>query len=502
MFKKNNFIFVFSLLLLGGCSVGPDWEKPTAKLPSSFLPPTGKPAKSQVITMPVDPMWWNIFQDKELSSLVSRVAAANLDVAEASARLAQSRSERRIVGADRYPTAHLNASYARERASPNGILGLMGTTQPQAIDTIANGSPGFGPSALPGSSGSHPFNLWQYGFDSSWEVDLWGRVRRSVEASSAMVEASEDTRRGILISVLAEIARDYIQLRGVQAQIIIVKENLDIATHSLSLTKLRFTNGATTNLDVANASAQVATIRADLPELQKQEAQLINALSFLLGEPPRALKQELSTPQPVPPVPPRVPMGLPSDLARFRPDIRAAEAQLHAATANIGVAKADFYPRITLSGSLDIQALQFSGLGALASRQYGLGPTISIPFFEGGKLHGTLELRKAQQKEMAINYQRTVLRAWHEVDDALTTYNAAQNQREQWQESVKQNQTALEIAQTQYKEGVIDFLNVISVQNKLLLAQRALVKMDTDTDVALTNLYKALGGGWQADFPI
>lgn len=491
-----------ALLFLGGCTVGPDWHKPTPTLPLAFSRPVGEPAASRMDDASPDPVWWTIFGDAELSSLERRVASMNLDVAEATSRVAQSRAERRIVGADQYPSAHANASYARERASPNGVLGLLGTTQQQSTATIANGSPGFGPTSLPGSSGSAPFDLWQYGFDASWELDLWGRARRAVEASSAAVEVTADMRRGVLVSALAETARDYLQLRGVQAQISITQQNLDIATHSLSLTRLRLSNGATTNLDVANAAAQVSVIRAGLPALQKQEAQLINALSFLLGAPPRALAAELATPKPVPPVPPRIPVGLPSELAQQRPDIRSAEARLHEATADIGVAVADFYPRIMLSGSLDIQALQFSGLGSWASRQYGLGPSISLPIFEGGRLHGTLELRKAQQKQAAVVYQRTVLQAWHEVDDALTAYNAAQNQRSQWQDAVKQNRIALATAQSQYAQGAIDFLNVLTIQNQLLSAQRALTQADTDTDVALASLYKALGGGWQSDFPI
>ncbi|TWB23191.1 NodT family efflux transporter outer membrane factor (OMF) lipoprotein [Nitrospirillum bahiense] len=502
MSSASRLAMVGALLFLGGCTVGPDWHEPTPALPLAFSPPVGEAATSRMDAAAADPEWWTIFGDAELSSLERRVASMNLDVAEATTRVAQSRAERRMVGADQYPSASANASYARERASPNGVLGLLGTTQPQSAATIANGGPGFGPTSLPGSSGSPAFDLWQYGFDASWELDLWGRVRRAVEASSAEVEATADMRRGVLVSALAETARDYLQLRGVQAQIAITQQNLDIATHSLSLTKLRFSNGATTNLDVANAAAQVSAIQAGLPALRKQEAQLINALSFLLGAPPRALATELAAPKPIPPVPPRIPVGLPSELARQRPDIRSAEARLHEATANTGVAVADFYPRVVLGGSFDIQALQFSGLGSWASRQYGIGPSISLPIFEGGRLHGALELRKAQQKQAAIVYQRTVLQAWHEVDDALTAYNAAQNQRSQLLETVRQSRIALATAQSQYVEGAVDFLNVLSVQNQLLSVQRAQTQADTDTDLALASLYKALGGGWQSEFPV
>jgi NodT family efflux transporter outer membrane factor (OMF) lipoprotein len=445
----------------------------------------------------IEPSWWDIFGDAELSALQRRVAASNLDLAEATARLVGSRAERRIVAADRYPSSDANASYARERASPNGVLGFLGTSDNPSPGAVANGAPGFGPATLPGSDGAAPFNLWQYGFDASWELDLWGRVRRAVEASDAAVEGSADMRRGVLVSVLAETARDYLQLRGVQAEIDITQQNLDIAMHSLALTRLRFANGATTNLDVANAEAEVSSIRAGLPGLKQRQAELVNALSYLVGEQPRALQAELKQPRPIPPVPPEVPVGLPSELAERRPDIREAEAKLHQATAEVGVATAAFYPTITLSGSLDIQALQFSSLATWQSRQFGFGPGISMPLFEGGRLRGQLQLSKAEQKQAAIAYQRTVLNAWREVDDALTAYTAVQLRRAQLAEAVRHNQDALTTAQTQYAQGAADFLNVLTVQTRLLDTQRALIQSTADTDVALAGLYKALGGGWQ-----
>ena len=192
--------------------------------------------------------------------------------------------------------------------------------------------------------GLKPFSIYQGGLDASWEVDLWGRVRRSVESSNASVVAAEDVQRGVLLSTLAEVARDYIQLRGTQAQLQIARDNVKIAEQSLRLTRQRAEGGVTTDLDVAQASAQLKATLADIPPFEQQEAELINALSFLVGQPPNALRAELEVSNPVPPVPPRVPAGVPSELAQRRPDIRQAEAQLHATTADIGVAQANFYP--------------------------------------------------------------------------------------------------------------------------------------------------------------
>ncbi len=413
----------------------------------------------------------------------------------------ESLAESSEVSSQLYPNATANASYARERASPNGILGLLGTTTPNDPATVADGTQGFGPAGLPGSEGSPAYSLWQYGVGSSWELDLFGRIRRAVEASRAAIEVTEDERRGVLIGALAETARDYINLRGVQAQIEITKENLDTAQQSLSLSELRLANGATTNLDVANAKAAVDTIESRLPVLENQQDQLINALSYMIGAPPRTLSAELETAKPLPPLPPSVPIGLPSQLAERRPDIRQAADALHEATANIGVAEADFYPDVSLSGSFDIQALDATGLGFWNSRQYAVGPTISLPLFEGGQLRGQLRLRRAQQKQAAIDYRRTVLKAWQEIDDALTAYNTDQTARARLAAAVAENKVAVATAQQQYAQGSTTFLDVLNADDALLASQSALVAATTETDIGLAQIYTALGGGWEDQFP-
>jgi len=488
-------------LLLASCTVGPNWQAPTAPHPAAFLPAQGTPAPSRAFEAPASPDWWTIFGDPELTSLERRVAAENLDVADATERVMESLSESSEVSAAQYPNANFNSSWAHERASPNGILGLLGTTTPNDPAAVADGGQGFGPAAMPGSAGSPAYNLWQYGIGSSWELDLFGRIRRAVEASRAAVEVSEDERRGVVVSVLAETARDYLALRGVQGEIAITNKNLATAQQSVRLTQLRFTNGTTTTLDVANAGAAVDTIESRLPVLENEADQLINALSYLIGAPPRTLSAELAIAKPLPPIPPGVPVGLPSQLAQRRPDIRQAGDALHEATANIGVAEADFYPDISLSGSFDIQALDASGLGFWNSRQYAVGPTISLPLFEGGQLRGQLRLRRAQQKQAAIDYRRTVLKAWQEIDNALTAYNADQNQRARIKDAVAENKVAVATAQAQYAQGAADFLNVLNADDALLASQSALVQATTDTDVAIAQIYTALGGGWESTFP-
>ena len=485
-----------SCLALGGCAVGPDFHKPVASLPSTWTH-DGQSAPSHAVERKIAPDWWRIYRDPLLTSLERDVANSNLDLRAAAFRYAESKAERSIAGAAQLPVLNGAASYARERASPNGVLGLLGTGTDNSAATVASGQQGFGPSQLPGYDGGSAFDLPQYGLSASWELDLWGHVRRAVESAGAATQATDDMRRDMLVSLMATTARDYIDLRAVQAQIAITNQNLDLSRHSVELTKLRFENGATTSLDVSNSNAQYDTIQARLPDLERQRTHLVNALSFLMAREPGALERMLSVSPGIPTVPDTIPVGLPSELAERRPDIRLAEERLHAATANVGVAVSDFYPRVTLSGSLDIQALQFSGLGNFASRQYGFGPTISLPIFQGGRLRGQLRLRKAQQKEAAINYQRSVLSAWHEIDDAMADFSAAQRRRDRLAAATEENRNALRIAQTQYAQGAIDFLNVLTVQNQLLSTQGELVKSQADTAASLADLYKALGGGWK-----
>jgi NodT family efflux transporter outer membrane factor (OMF) lipoprotein len=497
--------------LAAGCTVGPSWKQQSIWSPPSWFgaghaAPHG--VASEPVLEPIDPNWWNIFQDAELTALEQRVAAANLNVRLATIRLAESRSQRQITGADQFPTLQADGSYTRQRVSQKGVLSLFGSGGGQSFGSTASnangtsGRSGAIPNSAAGGKSVPPFNLWQYGFDASWELDLWGRVRREVESADASVEASADARRNSLLSVEAEIARDYVQLRGIQTQLAIAHENIASEQETLQLSQARFRGGLTTELDVANAAAQLQSTQAQVPQLEEQQAQSINALSFLLGEAPGALQAELITPKSVPPVPPRVPVGVPSELARRRPDVRQAEAQLHSATADIGVAVGDFYPKVTLDGSFGLQALQFKDLGNWNARQYGLGPTISLPIFEGGRLKATLELRKVEQQEAALNYQQTVLQAWHDVDNALTAYADEQRRHDALAGAVAQNRTALTLSRQRYTQGVADFLNVLDAERSLLSAQLELAESSTTVSSNLVQLYKALGGGWEQTYPV
>ncbi|MBN3968424.1 efflux transporter outer membrane subunit [Pseudomonas gregormendelii] len=465
------------VISLSACTVGPDFQKPQVQQMADWSQPT-KAAASQAVAENMDERWWEVFNDPKLSALTQRALTDNLDLKLASSRLQQSRAARQVITADRYPNTAATGSYGRKRNSGEGL------NDPS------------------GNNGDSAFNLWDAGFSASWELDFWGRVRRETEAADATLEVAENDRRGVLLSVLAETARDYIQLRGVQGTRAVTEQNLDVARHSLKLSQLRLADGVATDLDVAEAAAQVSAIESRLPALEQRQSQLINALSLLMGEPPHALSAELAADAPVPQSPSQIAIGLPSQLAERRPDIRQAEARLHSATASIGVAKGDFYPRITLSGNVGSQAMQLSDFGSWGSRAFGIGPQFSVPLFDGGRLRGVLNLREAQQQEAAIAYQQTVLRAWHEIDDQLSAYNASQRRRDSLAEAVRQNQIALTTAQRQYVEGVVDFVNVLTVQGELLATQEQWVESSTGVSLAMVGLYKALGGGWESVYPL
>ena len=451
-----------ALLALSACSVGPDFQRPGDADAVNWSAQRGQ-TPSQALDAPLEAQWWTLLGDSQLNDLQHRVAAANLDLREADARLQQSRAIRQALGGDAVPNVGADLGYQRKRNSEVGL------------------------SDPSGKAGKDNFNQLDGSFDLSWELDFWGRVRRQLEAADANVQATEESRRDVLVSVLAETARNYLQLRAEQDLEAIIRSNLEIAQRSLELTRLRRADGVATELDVAEALTQVASIEARLPDSQKRQARLINALGYLLGEAPGALQAELAQARPLPQPPRGVPVGLPSELAQRRPDIRRAEAALHAATASIGVAKADFYPRISLNGSF----------GDWNSRTLGIGPSLSLPIFEGGRLKGMLALREAQQQESAIAYRRTVLNAWREVDDALTDYAAEQRRLASLDSAAEHGRTALANAREQYKAGAVDFLNVLSAQRELLATEEQQVRSREAVATTLVLLYKSLGGGWQ-----
>ncbi|HEX7391090.1 MAG TPA: efflux transporter outer membrane subunit, partial [Acidiphilium sp.] len=379
---------------LGGCELGPNFHQPNPRTASSFL--ANRPAMTAPDTVSqgkVDLAWWTSFGDPELTGLEQQAIAQNLDVKIATQRLAEAQAQAEIEGATLFPTLDFAGSYTREGPSKKGIFTAFGgggsnTDSSTKASNVANGGSQAGGAGGPSGASIESFNLFQYGFSSVFDFDIWGKNRRAVEASLAAVQASGDARRAVLLNTEAEVAQDYVNLRAEQTVLSITKDNLASAEHIAKLTAEREQAGLANALEVADARAQAASVKAQIPALRTRVDYLINQIGLLLGRGPEALRAELITPGAVPPVPPVVPVGLPSQLLQRRPDIREASAKLHEATAEIGVAKASFFPDISLSGSVSLQALQFSNLNQLAAVTYAVGPQITMPLFEGGKLRG------------------------------------------------------------------------------------------------------------------
>jgi multidrug efflux system outer membrane protein len=477
---------------LAGCAAGPDFVAPRPNLPAAWTaealaPSTAAGTPGAISAAPVgDPNWWAQFNDPILSSLITRAAKANLDLSQALLRIAAARAQTDIAAGGRWPTLAANAGYTRQRISE--------ATATTSLLASRNGRSGGVSGALPGLE--NPFPQAQVGFDASWELDLFGRVRRSVEAAEADAEASIDDSRDVLLSLEGEVARAYIDLRGAQRRSTVLEESLETARQLFDLTRERRQAGMGNDLDVANAGAQRTSTEALQPPVRARITQDINRLSFLLALDPAALAGELTGTAPLPPLPPEVPIGLPGDLVRRRPDIRAAEARLHAATARIGVATADMFPRLTLNAAVGFQAEHSGDLGRWASRFFSFGPQLDLPIFSGGRRQATVRLQDATAREAAVAYARTVLAAVHEVENALVAFRSEQSRRTSLDATAAQNRDALDLARQRYVSGVSSFLEVLDAERNRQQTELALTDSAMAGSIDLVALYKALGGGW------
>lgn len=517
---KSNIKFRFALLLLvlSGCEVGPDYRPPKVTVASSYGDtPATQPASSVSPNRVAVVRWWRSFNDPELNSLVGRAMANNLDLRGAESRLLQARAQRGVVGSELWPQINADGGYQHARGSSNVVIPLGAFTggspalsragpvvtpaQVTAgqIGAVSSSAPLGGPESPLGEGGfpGVTTDLYQAGFDASWEIDVFGGQRRAIEAANADTAAALEDRRDVLVSLVAEVARNYIQLRTAQLESSIAQQNLHDQQDTLELTRSRYQAGFATELDVARQAAQVASTAATLPAMEATIRQSIHALGVLLAQDPESLSAELSTSAPIPPVPPRVPVGVPADLLRRRPDIRRAERQLAAASARIGVATADFYPKFSLTGSFGLDSSQIKQLFDWNSRYFALSPGVSWPIFDAGRIRSNVQVQKELARQAATSYESTVLNALREVEDSLTSYRTEQLRRKSLADAVDESRQAVDLARQQYEKGVIDFLEVLDAQRSLLDAQDVLAQSDSAISLDLVSLYKALGGGWE-----
>jgi NodT family efflux transporter outer membrane factor (OMF) lipoprotein len=481
-----------ALAALCGCTVGPRYQAPTPDAPADWAALGAAPAAG-VSAQPIqDAAWWKSFGDPELTSLVERALAANLAAKQAVLRIEEARNQRRVAAAGAFPTIDATGAYEGTRISERTATSSVFT----ALSGQKSALPPGVAASIPGLA--NPFEQFQYGLTGSWEVDLFGRVRRGVEAADADTAAAVADRDAVRVSLMAEVASAYIDLRGAEARKQVSEESVATSTQLLKLTTDARAAGLGNDLDIASARAALATAQAALAPLQTEIAADKSQLELLLAAKPGALDPELSGEGAIPPAPPQTPIGVPSELARRRPDIRAAEAALHAAVARQGVAVANLYPSLTINLAAGLEASNPAALTDWAARYFAAGPALDLPVFDAGVRHANVRIADARAKEAALAYAQTVLTALHEVDDSIVAYGEEQSRRDELRRALADSRAALGLAETRYRTGSVSFRDVLDAEDRLQSAELALAASTTAASEDLVTLYKSLGGGWAA----
>ncbi|HPD31056.1 MAG TPA: efflux transporter outer membrane subunit [Phycisphaerae bacterium] len=546
-------IVLLSVLGLG-CTVGPDYRRPDLPMPAEWSSLQADAAATQPASAPASPKpfaerhpdplwqaqgpttrptsrpcdigsWWRKLNDPTLDSLIDRAVQSNLDLKIATARVREARAQRNSVAAGLWPQIGAAGSYnygggslnAGREASGGTGLGkqVRNTAVNSAVQSLVNGQ-GIDPAQIASNAAKQALstavnnklsdegrvshrgqNVFQAGFDASWELDVFGGVRRGLEAADAEVVASVEDQRAVIVSLVAEVALEYVQLRGYQRRLAIAHKNIEAQRKTVELTQDRRSVGFTNDLEVAQARTQLATTTSQVPVLQDSVRQTMYRLSILLGLPPGALVPELEEASAIPTSPPEVPIGLPSELLRRRPDVSSAERQLAAATARIGEAIADLFPKFSITGSFGTQSRDIRYMLDRDSLVWSLGPAVSWPIFQGGRIRANIEIQNARQEQALAAYEQTVLNALNEVEAALSAYLNEQIRRQALLEAVETSRQATELSTRLYVRGLGAFLNVLEAQRSLYATEEALVQSDTAIITDLIALYKALGGGWE-----
>jgi outer membrane protein, multidrug efflux system len=478
---------------LAACKVGPNFAPPHEPVPEQYAgadPAANGTAASAVMPqVSTDPapasFWWQQFHDPELDRLEDLAAAGNLDLKAAYLRIVEARVQVQSARAQGVPTLNASAAYTREQ------LGLAGIVKSQHIDESSPTTQGLI------SSLEKPVNLYQLGFDASWELDLFGKVRRLVEEADARSAGAVESRNDLLVSLQAEVAQAYFQMRAGQLLRQITVDQIAAQSDVFDLTQNRQQNGLAGEADVAAAQAQLSALKSQLPPYDQSIATSKHALAVLTGQHPQAMDADFANGGELPAVPAVIPVGLPSTLARRRPDIRHSEAMLHAATAQVGVSVASFFPDVSLKGTLGLRNTSPSYLLDWDSKFYTFGPSISIPIFQGGALVANVRLSRAQAAEAALNYRKTVLNALQEVEDGLTNLHQDTLRTAALKDSVNANQRALDVDTNSYNHGLITYISVLTVQLQAVQARQQLAQALLTQNIDLVKLYKALGGGWE-----
>jgi NodT family efflux transporter outer membrane factor (OMF) lipoprotein len=525
---------VIGLLILGagaGCTVGPNYRPPSPAVPSQY---SGAAPAGQSLER-----WWTVFGDPELQALVERGLRNNRDLQTALSRVRVAREQRTIAAAGLIPNLDATSGYNRSLGSKNVVLplGALGggsssssgssgsssstsrtssTTGRAVSPELATASGGGGTDSAAAGTGTgqpggpaSPFgegglpgvttNLYQAGFDAVWEIDVFGGTRRQIEAAAAEAGAAEEAARAARVSLIAEIAENYFQMRAAQIRVAIARRNVQSQQSTLRIAEDKFKAEVGDEGNVARLTAQLRTIEAGIPPLQTQEATSRHQIEYLVGEFPDALRSELETPLELQPLPPTLPAGVPSDLLRRRPDIRQAERELASATAEVGVATAQLFPQFSLTGSAGLDSSELKSLPDWSSRYYSIAPGIRWPILEWGRLHAQVRVENELQQQSLLAYQNTVAQALQDVEDALVRYRAELERHAALASAVQQSQRAQALEKQTYASGLADQLATLDADRTVYQSQDALAQSDAALRTDLVSLYKALGGGWEVN---
>ena len=456
-----------ALSVLPGCPVGPTYELPKTDSGKAF----GNQYQDEYDIKPVDAQWWKQFHDPQLTQLIQLAVKNNYDLKAAEANLRQSRALFLDAGLNLLPHVNAHGNYTAIRRS---------------FDAMNRRS--FVPRDL---------NLYTLGFDSWWELDIWGRIRRNVQATEAQIESAEADRRYLTLTVISDLARNYFELRGHQNQMAVEQRNAANQKATWDLTLARQEAGIGTDFDTQRAKAQYDTTLALIPPMDSLIHEDIHRISVLTGQIPSALLKTLLVPAPIPLAPAVIHLSKPADLLRRRPDIRAVERNLASATARVGVAIADLFPRVTFVGSFNLESNSLTGLATPGTGAYNIGPRITWPAFELGQVYARIKAAEAQADVMLAEYQQVVLNALEETENALVVYDRLRDRQALLKTAAEASTRAFEVANVRFEEGVMDFLNLLDTERRLLLDQREYAQSQTATAASLISIYKALGGGWE-----
>jgi len=463
-------LYCAPLLLLAGCTVGPNYHRPAVAVPGDYRGAPAPNAASPTASL-ADTKWQALFQDDALQQLISTALECNFDLSIASEHVLEARARYRITGASRYPFLYGAGQFDATQSS------VIGAT---------TGEP-------PGSPATVSYT--QAGAALSWEIDLWGRLRRLTESARANYLATEEARRGVVVSLIADVAGNYFTLRERDLELEIARRTRDSAEHNLQLVRLRHDHGAATGLDVHQAEQFLYLAAASMASIERDIGQLEDALSLLVAQPPGDIARGKSLEALV--VPPQIPPGLPSSLLERRPDIRAAEQNLISANAQIGVAKAYYFPQISLTAVLGSQSRALTELFTGPARNSSIVPGALLPIFTAGEVRVAVRLSEAQEREMLDQYQKAIYNGLREVSDALIRYGRTREQRAQQDQLVRALEESTRLSTLRYQGGVESYLQVLEAERSLFEGQLSQAQLRLQEVESFVELYKALGGGWE-----